>query len=109
MTLGDFDERAKEGLSALVDGEVDVAGSVASCAAWARDDRLRADWHAWHLIGDVLRSEDLAADPRDDRRLCEAIRARLQGEAVVLAPAQAADAGRRLGARPARGRWAAGG
>jgi len=120
MTLGDFDERAKEGLSALVDGEVDRAGSAASCAAWAADDRLRADWHAWHLIGDVLRSEDLAADPRDDRRLCEAIRARLQSEPLVFAPAKSglhfgtmraasADAGRRLGARPGRGRWGAGG
>jgi sigma-E factor negative regulatory protein RseA len=120
MTLGEFDDRAREALSALADGEVDPAGSVASCAAWAQDDRLRADWHAWHLIGDVLRSEDLAAHPRVDRRLFEAIRGRLQGEAVVLAPAKVewrsgavadaviADTGRGPGARSGRGRWAAG-
>jgi len=120
MTLGDLDDRVKESLSALADGEADATGTLASCAAWAKDDRLRADWHAWHLIGDVLRSEDLAADPRGDRRLCEAIRTRLQSEAVVLAPAHAepamaipatstADGMRRLDSRSGRGRWAAGG
>jgi|KBSMisStaDraftv2_1062788.scaffolds.fasta_scaffold233312_2 sigma-E factor negative regulatory protein RseA len=120
MTLGDLDDKAKAALSALADGEADVAGSAAACAAWARDDRLRADWHAWHLIGDVLRSDDLAADPRGDRRLCEAIRIRLQSEAVVLAPADVdsaeatpraatADGSWRVGSRSGRGRWAAGG
>ena len=37
------------------------------------DAALRADWHAWHLIGDVLRSEDLASDPRHDRDFCAAV------------------------------------
>ena len=43
----------------LADGELDPAGTTASCVAWTRDAQLRAEWHAWHLIGDVLRSEDL--------------------------------------------------
>ena len=46
MTLGDLDDRVKESLSALADGEADATGTLASCAAWAKDDRLRADWHA---------------------------------------------------------------
>ena len=96
MSLGDFDDRAKEDLSALADGETDTAKSADACLAWASDARLQADWHAWHLIGDVLRSEDLAADPSADRRLCAAIRVRLQSEAVVLAPMAAEARSRQL-------------
>ena len=46
MAIDGFDDSAKERLSALADGELDPAGSTASCAAWARDAALRADWHA---------------------------------------------------------------
>jgi sigma-E factor negative regulatory protein RseA len=119
MKLGDLDDSARQSLSALVDGEVDAAASADVCSAWAQDDRLRADWHTWHLIGDVLRSEDLASDPRADRRLSETITARLRSEAVVLAPgrveSRAGAVGGAMKAMPAqgrrsgRGRWAAGG
>ena len=36
-----------------------------ACGAWADDDTGRGarSWHAYHLIGDVLRSDDLAAAP----------------------------------------------
>ena len=88
MMIGGFDGTTKENLSALADGELDSGDCAASCEAWAGDAGLRADWHAWHLIGDVLRSEDLAADPRADRRLAAALRVRLRSEAVVLAPAR---------------------
>ena len=77
---------AKERLSALADGELDSAGVAPSCSAWARSEELRGDWHAWHLIGDVLRSQDLAADPDRDRGFCAAVRMRLEKEPVVLAP-----------------------
>ena len=86
MAIDGFDDSAKARLSALVDGELDPAASAASCAAWSRDAELRVEWHAWHLIGDVLRSEDLASDPGRDRRFCAAVGARLRNEAVVLAP-----------------------
>jgi sigma-E factor negative regulatory protein RseA len=101
MAMGTFDRSAKERLSALADGEIDGAEPASACAAWAGSAEARQDWHAWHLIGDVLRSEDLASDPRRDRQLCAAIRARLQQEPVVLAPSPAA--------APRRGRWAVGG
>jgi len=100
MAMGPFDESAKERLSALADGELDDAERASACAAWAADPAVRRDWHVWHLIGDVLRSEDLASDPRRDRAVCGAIRARLQSEPIFFAPA-AAVAG--------RGRWAVGG
>ena len=109
MAIDGFDDSAKQRLSALIDGELDRAGSTASCAAWTADARLRADWHAWHLIGDVLRSEDLASDPRHDRAFCAKLRARLQSEPVVLAPAPADSAPRPVARRALPGRWATAG
>jgi len=111
MAIDGFDDSAKERLSALADGELDLAGSTASCAAWAADAQLRADWHAWHLIGDVLRSEDLASNPRHDRLFCAKVRARLQSEPVVLAPmpAIAGSAGRPFDTRGRSRRWTAAG
>jgi len=107
MAMDGFDDSARERLSALADGELDPAGSTTSCAAWARDAALRADWHAWHLIGDVLRSEDLASDPRHDRDFCATLRSRLQAEPVVLAPtpAFADSAPGRVDRQPRPGRW----
>ena len=100
MAMDTFDESEKERLSALADGELDAAGQGAACASWAGNAAARRDWHAWHLIGDVLRSEDLASDPHRDRRLCAAIRVRLQQEPVVLAPGPVA--------APRRSRWTVG-
>jgi len=96
---------AAEQLSALADGEVDAAAAGAACGAWKTDAELRRTWHAWHLIGDVLRSEDLASSAERDQRFLVALRGRLALEPVVLAPearpaAVAAASGRRLG-----GRW----
>ncbi|HEY2190579.1 MAG TPA: RseA family anti-sigma factor [Caldimonas sp.] len=101
MAMGPFDDLAKERLSALADGELDGIEPAVVCAAWTSSADARLDWHAWHLIGDVLRSEDLASDPRHDRQLCAAVRGRLQREPVVLAPGKVA-ARSRVG-------WAVGG
>ena len=111
MAIDGFGDSAKERLSALADGELDRAGSTTSCAAWAGDAALRADWHAWHLIGDVLRSDDLASNPRHDRDFCAKLRLRLQAEPVVLAPAPAIakSAGARFDRRARPSRWTAAG
>jgi len=76
-----------ERLSALADGEVDGAAATAACGAWRTDVELRRTWHSWHLIGDVLRSEDLASSAERDQRFLLALRTRLAAEPVVLAPA----------------------
>jgi len=78
---------AAERLSALADGEVDGQASELACGAWKGDAELRRTWHAWHLIGDVLRSEDLASTAKRDRDFLVALRLRLDDEPVVLAPA----------------------
>jgi sigma-E factor negative regulatory protein RseA len=76
-----------ERLSALVDGELDGSATEAACRLWRDDAQVRCTWHAYHLIGDVLRSDDLAADADRDERFLHSLRARLEIEPVVLAPA----------------------
>lgn len=88
---GHADESDRFGLSTLMDGDVGAAERV--CLAWRDDAALRARWHAYHLIGDVLRSEQLATPAARDARLLAAVRARLAQEPVIVAP-QAAPARR---------------
>jgi len=101
-------EDPNEILSALVDGEADVAAQA--CARWRDDATLRERWHAYHLIGDVLRSDDLAHAPQRDAVFVAALRQRLAREPVrplspLPAPAQAAEpAAAALAAGPARQR-----
>jgi sigma-E factor negative regulatory protein RseA len=78
-----------EWLSALADGEVQADPDAAPRAtqAWRDDPEARRAWHAWHLIGDVLRSEHLASPPARDAAFLAALRERLAAEPVVLAPA----------------------
>ena len=77
---------ARERLSALVDGEVEANVVVQACTAWRDDAEHRSTWHAYQLIGDVLRSDDLASEPGRDIAFLSALRGRLAAEPVVLAP-----------------------
>ena len=88
MTSTDSADRAArlEPLSALADGELGETAAAQACAAWRGDADARASWHAFHLIGDVLRSEDLASNPARDAGFLAALRLRLDVEPVVLAP-----------------------
>ena len=102
-------------LSALADGDATDSESARAFQAWREDDDARVTWHAYQLIGDVLRSDDLAAEPVADERFLVALRARLAAEPVVLAPQAVADepAMQPHVAQPAvanarsRGRWQA--
>ena len=75
-------------LSALADG--DSSALSRACALWREDAQARATWHAYHLIGDVLRSEDLAVSPARDAAFLAVLRKRLADEPTVLAPEPAA-------------------
>jgi len=89
----DGERPAMDDLSALMDGEL-VASEVArACSTWRDSGEARASWHAYHLIGDVLRSDDLAADPGHDAEFLAAFRQRLAQEPVILAPAAVASVG----------------
>ncbi|MEN9544107.1 MAG: hypothetical protein RLZZ598_940 [Pseudomonadota bacterium] len=75
-----------EELSALCDGEADTSVAAAAAMAWRDDMELRARWHSYHLIGDVLRSEDLARSGTTDAAFLSVLRERMATEPVVLAP-----------------------
>lgn len=79
--------QARQDLSALMDAELESDAVLRVCRGWTQDAETRATWHAYHLIGDVLRSEDLATPPACDEAFMQTLRARLVLEPVPLAPA----------------------
>ncbi len=80
------DDLPLEALSALADGEADVAEVARACASWREDAKARARWSDYHLIGDVMRSDELA-DASGSSRFLKSFHERLIQEPVVLAPA----------------------
>jgi sigma-E factor negative regulatory protein RseA len=90
MSQPDSDRSSSESsrriLSALADGDATDGEAARAFQAWRDDPDARAAWHSYQLIGDVLRSEDLASEPRADEAFLVALRARLADEPVVLAP-----------------------
>ena len=87
-TLMDSEQQAaqRERLSALMDGELDDQSVGAACQQWRQSEHSRSAWHAYHLIGDTLRSDDLGTVPARDGAFLDALRVRLAREPVVLAP-----------------------
>lgn len=71
-------------LSALADGDAEAVHSA--CSYWRDDPAARQTWHAYHLIGDVLRSEELARPPAHDAVFLAGLREKLAVEPVPLAP-----------------------
>jgi sigma-E factor negative regulatory protein RseA len=90
MSQPDSDRSSSESsrriLSALADGDATDGEAARAFQAWRDDPDARAAWHSYQLIGDVLRSEDLACEPKTDEAFLVALRARLADEPVVLAP-----------------------
>lgn len=76
----------RQALSALADGEADAAAAASVTSSWRDDAALRGRWHAYQVIGDVLRSDELAAC-RGDAAFLRRLRERLEREPVVFAPA----------------------
>jgi sigma-E factor negative regulatory protein RseA len=95
---------ARQCLSALLDGDPhgdDARSAQRACAYWRDDGQARQDWHAWNLIGDVMRSEELAQPPARDAAFLARLRERLATEPVVLAPVPSAP----VAARGRRQAW----
>ena len=85
----DHDDQAAN-LSSLMDGDADGAAVQKASARWRDDPAARSTWHAYHLIGDVLRSDDLASPPGHDAAFMAALRSKLAAEPALLAPSVAA-------------------
>ncbi len=90
-------------LSRLMDGDVSPAEAEQGCDAWSHAESARDTWCAYHLIGDVLRSEELARPPRGDATFLAALRERLRDEPAVLAPQPLQS--RRAGQQAKAARW----
>ena len=76
----------KELLSALVDGEL-YGDDLAQAVAWAEENEGHSSWQIYHLVGDVLRSPELAHHSQHD--LLTGLRAQLANEPrPQLQPAQ---------------------
>jgi sigma-E factor negative regulatory protein RseA len=81
------DPAQRQLLSSLMDGDLAPGELPRAIALWRQDGDARASWHAYHLIGDVLRSDDLAAAPAHDERFLQALRERLADEPLPMAGA----------------------
>jgi sigma-E factor negative regulatory protein RseA len=87
------DEQGRLWLSACADGEADAL--VPACQLWRDDADARQRWHRYHLIGDVMRSAELATAPARDAVFLAGLRLRLAAEPVALAPAACVASARR--------------
>lgn len=81
----------REAISALMDGQLRGTEAAVALQTLASSE-ARECWQLYHLVGDVLRSSDLAACGRDDTfvsRLSARLQQESQAGAVVPAPSVA--------------------
>jgi sigma-E factor negative regulatory protein RseA len=76
-------------LSALFDGEATPEASAATLQQWAHDPTVRRRWHAYALVGDVMRSGDLASRAGHDAAFVDRWRARMANEGLIDASSTA--------------------
>lgn len=74
--MQDDEQQRREMISALADGQLDDGDIVRTMAWVASSQEARATWHAYHVLGDALRSADLV-DCRGDRDFVARLRGRL--------------------------------
>lgn len=87
MTAGQIALRGRvdiEHLSSLIDGELDAHEAAAVLDALCRDAELQRRWSELQLVGDALRSTDVAACHVDG--FCARVSKALAEEPTVLAP-----------------------
>ena len=77
------DQNNREQVSALVDGELD-SDNFKRLLLQMHDDGARATWALYHRIGDVIRSEEMAAPVSED--FSARFAARFESEPTLLVP-----------------------
>lgn len=84
------DAAARQLLSSLADGDaagLEARGGVsAALAAWRLNPDARQAWHTHHLIGDVMRSDDLAHTATQDMAFISRLRDKLDAEPAYRSP-----------------------
>ncbi len=73
-----------ESMSCLIDGELGEEEARRLMAALCADPELRSDWISFHVVGDALRSSEVAA--AHSMSFCERVAAAIAHEPTVLAP-----------------------
>ena len=73
-----------ETLSCLMDGELDPEQAAALIAVLCADDELRAEWIAFHLTGDALRSTEVAS--AHSKSFCTRVAEAIAREPAIVAP-----------------------
>jgi len=76
-----------QALSSLADGQADAADEAQCVELWSARSDARARWHAYQVIGDVMRSDELAAAAPSDEAFLQALRHRIAQEPPHLLPA----------------------
>jgi sigma-E factor negative regulatory protein RseA len=82
----------RELVSSLMDGELDTGQRSHCLDRLCRDEAAGADWAAWHLVGDALRSSDVAA--LHAQGFAAGMARRLAAEPTILAPPARGSRGR---------------
>lgn len=75
---------SKETLSSLMDGEVDGRTAAGLIATLCARSELRLQWIAFHLVGDALRSSDVAASHSE--QFCARVADAIAREPTIVAP-----------------------
>ena len=75
-------DTTRSALSCLMDGQAAPAALPAALVTWQQEADVRQAWHTYHLIGDVLRSDELATAPTCDEAFLQALRGKLAHEPV---------------------------
>lgn len=71
-------------LSVLCDGEARDRQVDIALAAWSSDAVSRRTWQDWHLIGDTLRSDQLAQARASDEAFLAGLRVRMAADAAQV-------------------------
>lgn len=74
-------------VSALADGQLHGAEFARAVELTAINQKARADWHVYHLVGDLMRSGDATVQRTSEIDFVERLRARLELEPTELAGA----------------------
>ena len=85
-----------DGISALMDGELDEHPARNVIAALKDDPELRERWETYHLISDALKGEPLLSSPAFGEGFTATLAERLKAEPTVLAPKRSALTPRRV-------------
>lgn len=87
--MHEHEQEQRESISALVDGQLGGIALSRMVDRLSASPEARATWHAYHVVGDVLRCPELA-DCGGDALFLQRFRARLQQAGVGDMPAQEA-------------------